>query len=334
MPARIQGLVFGLGNPQADIETISSSFVRMTKIDSNVPFLRANTENDAPWIGKGNEFISVGGVYKTNKEPNPLRMEKYGSVEATMLAWAYALGDVTGAGTYVIKPIDNNSGLEMPYFTVVSQIGEGGGSALDEAQIGCSMESVETACMYGPNLATIRTTMEIVGSGQSAIPSGVVLPTTLPENYALSSSMAIAINGIDYVSTKTALRATMGWKNNFIMPMRYFPGSGLDADGFAVGGRTFIGVRQPTLSFTAFLTKDSDEYAKLVAQTSGTAVITITFDATHYVTWTYSNVSFESRDVTQEEGIVAVMVNVAPRFDPTNGVLVVSGKCDITTLAA
>jgi hypothetical protein len=277
-PTRIQGLAFGLGSAkQTNISTISPTFNRWRKLNMDVPYLLAHTETDKDEIGKGNEFITE--VFKTNKEPANGRIDKFGSAEFTLWGWAYAMG-LTGlsSGLYTIHALDPGTTIENPYFTVVAQLGAGGGSAIDEAEIGCTVESVETQFKYGPGRASIRTTVDYVGSGISTLPSGVVLPATLSESYMLSSSMAISVNGVDYVSSKMALQGSMGWKTNAILPMRYFPGSGTDSDGFQIGGRTFYGNRVPTLTFTAFLDENSLEYAKLVAQTSGTVVLTATYD--------------------------------------------------------
>jgi hypothetical protein len=340
MPARIQGYALGLGmNKQADISTIATTFNRWRKLDLDIPTLVYGTETDKDEIGKGHEFISQ--VFPTAYDV-PGRINKYGSAEFVAWAWAYALGDVAYATSlYTIKPIDPATTLELPYWSMVAQLGEGGGSAIDEAYLGLAIEDVVTNFKYGPGRASILTDVTFVGSGRHTIPSAVTLPATLSENYMLSSSAAVSINGIDYVAgspgAKTILNGSMGWKNNLILPMRYFPGSGL-VDNAAVGGRILIGNRVPTLTFTAFLQHDSLEYTKLIAQTTGTAVITFTFDATHFVTWTYHSVSFEMVTRTQEDGIVAVTVTCAPKYDPTggppvNGVLTVTSKNALTAIA-
>jgi hypothetical protein len=329
MPARIQGLKFGLGSAkQVNISTASSTFNTFRKLNMDVPFLLAGTENDKDEIGKGNEFITQ--VFKTGKSFTG-RVEKYGSAEFTAWAWAYALGNTALAtGLYTITPLDPGTTVEMPYFSIVSQLAEGGGFAVDEAALGVCVESVETVFHYGPTRSSLRTTCDYVGSGRSTLPSGVVLPAVLAEDYMLNSSASITINGEDYVSAKTILHGSIGWKNNIILPLQYYPGSGLDSDGFAVGGRLFYGNRVPTLTFTAFLQHDSTEYAKLVAQTTGSATIKFQVDATHYVQWAFTQVAFEMVERTQEEGFVAVTVTVAPQFNVS--LLTVTSKNAITDI--
>lgn len=77
MPARVQGLAFGLGSAkQTNISTISPTFQRWRKLNMDVPYLLAGTETDKDEIGKGHEFISQ--VFKTAKSFTG-RVEKYGS---------------------------------------------------------------------------------------------------------------------------------------------------------------------------------------------------------------------------------------------------------------
>jgi hypothetical protein len=339
MPARVQGLVLGLGSAkQTSVTSISSTFNRWRKLNMDLPFLRPGTETDEDEIGKGTEFITQ--VFKTAKNTSG-RIEKYGSAEFTCWAWAYGMG-VCGlsTGLYTIHAIDPGITLEPPYFTLVAQLAEGGGSAFDEAHIGCVIQEVETAFHYGPGRASLRTTASYWGGGNSVLPSGVVVPATLSEDYMLSSSATVSINGIDYVAgtpgAKTILSGTITWQNDILTALAYFPGSGIDSDGFAIGARSFAGKRKIGFTFTALLQHDSTEYSKLVSQTSGSATISFTFDSTHYVQFFFPVVTFEMVERTQESGIVAVTITVAPHYDSTvvgglaNGVLVVTSKNAIT----
>lgn len=341
MPARIQGYKFALGSAkQANITTASTSYNCFTKLDTGIPTLAYNTETDKDEIGKGNEFISIGGVYPTYWDI-AYSMQKYGSAEWMNWSWGYALGNVgLASGLYTTRPIDPGVTLELPYFSMVSQLAEGGGAAIDELYYGMQIARVETTFKYGPGRQSLENNVDIIGTGKNLLPSAVSIPAPLAEKYMLSSSMAISINGIDYVAgspgAKTILMGTIGWDNNPIAALRYFPGSGIQSNA-AIGGRIMIGNRVPTLNFTAFLQADSTEFAKLVAQTTGSAVITFTFDATHFITFTYTSVSFSAVSRSQEEGIVAVNVTCAPQYDPTgspvHGLVTVTGKCAITDIA-
>src|SRR5678816_2440561 len=292
-PARVQALIFALGSAkQANITTASSTLIRVPKLDMGVPYLAYGTETDKDWIGKGNEFISAAGVYPTAYGFGG-SINRYGSAEFMNWAWAYALSSVNlAAGLYTSTPLDNSVGLEPYYFTIVGQLSGGGGTLFDEAYLGCAIEEVVTNFKYGPTLASVEQNCTYIGSGKNTVPSTVTVPAVLSEKYMHSSSMALTVNGVDYVSTKTMLMGSIGWKNNIIAEMGYYPGSGTQ-DSAAIMGRMLIGNRVPSFSFTALLQSDSLEFTKLIAQTTGTAVVTFTFDATHYITFTFESVSFE-----------------------------------------
>jgi hypothetical protein len=338
MPARIQGLRLGVGiNQQGglgtpSISTASTSIGLWKKLDKVLPFLDPGTETDKEWIGKGNEWISQ--VFKTAIQPRGVSIEKYGSAEWVLLSFGFGLGVCTVAGgLYTIHPLDPAITLELPYTTLVAQVSEGGGTATDVAMLGMIVDSVDLVFHYGPTLASCKCNTTFAGSGISIVPSGITLPTTpVVENFMSASSMAISVNGVDYVSTKQVLLGSISWKNNPILPLMFTPGSGLDVNGFAVGNRIFIGDRDVSLTFTAFLEASSTQYAALVAQSTGVTTVTFTHDSGDFVTFTFNVTSFEKVEQTQENGIVAVTCTMAVHNDPTvvgglaNNVCVITGK--------
>lgn len=333
MPARIQGLVLGLGKAkQANISTASASFLRFTKLNADVTATGFATENDAPEIGKGNEFISSNGVFPVSYSPQG-RFEKYAGAEFVTWACAYGLGNVVEAtGTYTLTPINVGTTLELPYFSIVEQLAEGGGSAIDNAFIGCAVEEFNFAFNYGPGRQSTKMTVGWTGSGVITTPSGVSVPALTTDHYMSGASMALTVNGVDYVGAKTVLSGSIGWKNNLMANAGFYPGSGLQ-NGAAVRGRLEVGSRQPSFQFQARLLSTSAEYAKLIAQTTGTAVLTVTFDSTHTTTFTFQSVSFETVTLGEADGIATVQVTVAPKYDATNGVLTITSKCGITGIA-
>jgi hypothetical protein len=334
MASRIQNKILGLGlAKQTDIATASLTFIRFRQLNAELAPSGLVTENDAAEIGKGDEFISSTGVYPVSW--NPLaRIDKYSSAEFMCWAFAYALGGVTEVtGTYTIKPIDVCAhGLELPYFSVAEQVCETGGMALDNAFLGCAIEDVTWDFNYGPGRQSGRVTVNWVGSGRMTTPSGVTIPAAVAEHYMLSASMTLTINGTDYIAAKTMLSGQIAWKNNLLVGPGFYPGSGVQ-NGAAVRGRIEIGARASTLTFTARLLKNSDEYAKLIAATTGTAVITATFDATHTITFDYPSVQYETVVNGEQDGIVSVTVTVATKSDPTNGVITITAQCGITGIA-
>jgi hypothetical protein len=334
MASRIQNKITGMGlDAQADITTPSATFLRFRQLNAELAPSGFLTENDAAEIGKGNEFISSTGVYPVSW--NPLaRVDKYSSAEFMTWAFAFALGKVVEAtGTYTITPIDPCAdGLELPYFTVVEQVCESGGMALDNAFIGCAVEDVTYDFNYGPGRQSGRVTMNWVGSGKMATPSAIVVPAAVAEHYMLSASMQININGTDYITAKTILSGQIGWKNNLLLGPGFYPGSGVQ-NGAAIRGRIEIGPRASTFTFTARLLKNSVEYSNLITAKTGTATVTATFDATHTITFDYPSVQYETVVNGEQDGIVSVTVTVATKDDPTNGVITITAQCGITGIA-
>jgi len=331
MPTRIQNLSMGLGKAkQADIATASASYLKFRKLNMEVGTPQHHTETDEDEVGKGHEFITQ--QFNVAKD-YAARLDKYGSAEFCTWAMAYGLGNVSEvAGLYTLTPIDATSTLELPYFSVVDQVTEGGGSALDYLYYGCAIDSLNFAFNYGPGRQSTRMTCDYVGSGKYLTPSAVSLPAVQTESYMLSQSMALTINGVNYVSAKTILSGNFGWSNALNRNAGYFPGSGTQ-DNAAIRGRLEIGKRVPTFQFTARLLSSSSEYSKLIAGTTGTAVLTVTFDATHTMTITLQKMSFRAVENGETDGILSVTVTGAPQYDSVNGVVTVTSKCGVTGIA-
>lgn len=333
---RIQFLLEGVGlAKQANISTPSGSYIRFTRVNTDLKTPQYNTENDAKEIGKGNEFISPGGVFPTFWDMSNTRMEKYGSSEFVIWAWAYGLGNVAeAAGLYTLKPLDPLSGLELPYFSVVAQLAEGGGQAIDEVFVGCNVSSIDLQVSYGAGRATVRQSVDLIGSGNVTFPSGVVLPAVQQDHYMLAQSLALTVNGVDLVAASKALRMNIGWKNNHLKDLRFRPGGGIVSNA-AVGNWIPIGERDLTLSYEALLEHDSPELPALIAQSTGATTATLTYDSGHTVTWDFPNTSYQGPyERGNIEGLATVKATLAARNDPsTNIPLTVTGKCGITGIA-
>jgi hypothetical protein len=335
MASRIQGKTLCVGkNKQSNISTISSTFLTFTQLNAEVADPNFRTENDAKWIGKGHEFATQ--VFAVSFDP-AAQIEQYGSTEWTVWGWAYGLGNVVVVGSgapyaYTITPLNQATTLELPYTSIVEQIPEGGGKSVDNAYIGCQVEEVMNEIKYGAGLATHTCKVSWVGSGLLTSPSAVTPPANTVLHEQLSGSVTATINGTDYVGNKNLLSISMGWKNNIKTEFGLYPGSGVQ-NGAAVRGRMFIGDRVPTLTFRALLVHNSPEYAALVAQTTGTAVITIQYDANDSVTWTWEQISYEVVKNGQEGGLVDVTVTVTPQYSASNGVLTVTANCAIGAIA-
>jgi hypothetical protein len=335
MPARVQQLILGLGKAkQASISTPSASFLRFKKLDTDLTTPKPIFENDAAEIGKGHEFITQ--TFPSHYDVAN-RIEKYASAEFVTWAAAFGLGNVAQVGgaapyTYTITPIDPGTTLELPYFSVVEQVPEGGGSAIDNLLIGCAVEDFTYQFNYGPGRTSSKMTVNWAGSGLLTTPSGIVVPALTVENNMLAASMSLTVNGVDYVATKRILSGSIGWKNNLILNAGFFPGSGLQ-NGLQVRGRMEIGARVPSFQFAARLLAGSPEYNSLVNQTTGTATLSVQHDANNSVAFTFPQLAFQVVENTEADGIVTVTVTGAPEYNTTNGVLSVVTMCGIAGIA-
>ena len=335
MAARVQQLILGLGSgKQASISAAASTFLRFKKLDTSLTTPKPVFENDAAEIGKGHEFITQ--TFPSHYDVGN-RIEKYASAEFLTWAVGYALGNVAQTGsnapyTYTITPLNPGTTLELPYFSLVEQVAEGGGNAIDNLHVGCAIEDFTYQFNYGPGRASSKMTVNWVGSGLLTTPSGITVPALTTENNMLAASMALTINGVDYVATKRILSGSIGWKNNLLLNAGFFPGSGLQ-NGLQVRGRMEVGARVPSFQFTARLLSGSPEYATLVNQTTGTATLSVQHDAGNSVAFTFQQMAFQMAENTEADGIVAVTVTGAPQYNATNGVLSVVTKCGLTGIA-
>jgi len=336
MPARVQQLVLGLGNnKQTAIGTAGATFLRFKKLDTTITTPKPVFENDAAEIGKGHEFITQ--TFPSHYDVAN-RLEKYASAEFTTWACAYGLGNVAVTGssapyTYTITPIDPGTTLELPYFSLVEQVPEGGGKAVDNLYVGCAIEDWTYQFNYGPGRASSKMTVNWVGTGQLTTPSGITVPALTTENNMLAASMSLSVNGVDYVATKRILSGSIGWKNNLLLNAGFYPGSGLQ-NGLQIRGRMEIGARVPTFQFTARLLSGSTEYNTLVAQTTGTATLSVNHDAGNSVSFSFPKMAFQVVENAEADGIVAVTVTGAPQYDTVSStVMSVTTKCGIGTIA-
>src|SRR3974377_769258 len=134
----------------------------------------------------------------------------------------------------------------------------------------------------GPGRANSKISVQFAGSGKMTEPSAITMPAATAEKLLPSASLTLTINGVDYVTNKNIVSLETSWKNNIRMDQGFYPGSGFQSAGDppsgAIRGRMEFGNRQGSLKFTARFDNASTELTKLKAQTTSTAVITLTFD--------------------------------------------------------
>ncbi|MBS1877715.1 MAG: hypothetical protein JSU00_31175 [Acidobacteria bacterium] len=337
---RLQEILIGFGKgKQTDIATANlvASVWQLKKLNAQLANPKLNTENDAEEYGKGHEFPTQ--TFKTSWDVSG-SLEKYLSAEIGSWAMAFGLGKVVKSGTtpnftYTCTPLfpANGDAAELPYFSFIEQIRPGAGVVLDRMAVGCAVEGWTITIGSGPGRANSKITVEFVGSGKLTEPSGIALPAATLEKLLPSASLALSINGTDYVTNKNIVSLETSWKNNIRLDAGFFPGSGFqtagDAATGAIRGRLEFGNRQGGLKFTARFDNTSTELTKLKAQTTGTATITLTFDANNSLAITWQKVSFATAEVGETDQVVTVAVEATPLYDSTNGIVSAVAKCGV-----
>lgn len=338
--ARLQEVLIGFGKgKQADIETanLTGSVWQLKKLNAQLANPKLNTENDAEEYGKGHEFPTQ--TFKTSWDVGGT-LEKYLSAEIAAWAMAFGLGKVVKSGatpnfTYTCTPLfpANGDAAELPYFSFIEQIRPGAGAVIDRMAVGCVVEGWSITIGSGPGRANSKISVEFGGSGRLTQPSGITLPAATVEKLLPSASLALSVNGEDYVTNKNIVSLETSWKNNIRMDAGFFPGSGFQASGDAssgaIRGRMEFGNRQGGLKFTARFDNSSTELTKLQAQTTGTATITLTFDANNSLAITWHKVAFSTAEVGETDQFVTVAVECTPIYDSTNGIVSAVAKCNV-----
>jgi hypothetical protein len=340
----MQEILIALGkNKQSAIGTANTAaeMIRFGKLNASTANPKLNTENDADEYGKGHEWATQN--FNTSWDVGG-SLEKYASAEFAAWAFAYGLGKVVESGTtpnfvYTCTPLIPSSGddVELPMFSVVEQIRPGASAVLDRMAVGCAIESVQLAIGHGPGRENSKLTVEYVGSGLLTEPSTITIPAATAEKLLPSSSLALTINGVDYVTSKNILSLETGWKNNLMLDYGFYPGSGFQTSGTAtsgaIRGRMLFGKREGNLKFTAFYEYGSTELALLKAQTTGTAVIGLTYDTNNSLTLTWQQIAFSVAEVGETDGFVTVSVECTPQYHSTNGLVTAVVECGLTGIA-
>jgi hypothetical protein len=332
-------IAFGKGK-QTDIATAqgAAALWRFSKLNGALANPRLATENDADEYGKGHEFPTQ--TFKTSWDVGGT-LEKYLSAEIAAWAMCFGLGKPVKSGsnpnfTYTVTPLFPANGdlAELPYFSFVEQIRPGAGVVLDRQAVGCAVESWQISIESGPGRANSKISVEFVGSGKvidSA--TGITMPAAQTEKLLPAASLTLSINGVDYVTNKNIVSLETGWKNNIRMDSGFFPGSGFQSAGDgasgAIRGRLEFGNRQGNLRFVARFENGSTEYTKLKAQTTGTAVINLQFDANNSLQITWQKVSFSAVEIAETDQILTVAVDCLPMYDTSNGVIQAVAKCNV-----
>ena len=225
----------------------------------------------------------------------------------------------------------------MPYFSFVEQIRPGAGSVIDRLMPGCAVEGWTISIGSGPGRANSKITVEFARQRASSrsLPR-ITMPAATVEKLLPSASLTLTINGVDYVTSKNIVSLETSWKNNIRMDAGFYPGSGFqtpgDATTGAIRGRLEFGNRAGALKFVARFDHNSTELTLLKAQTTGTAVIHLQFDANNSLDITWQKVAFATAEVGETDQIVTVAVECTPIYDTTNGIITAVAKCNVDAI--
>jgi len=329
---------------QSDLQTAAGAgnYWSLTKTNPSLAEITLATETDAADIGKGHEFAE--NQYLTNWDVR-IPFEKFCSSEILAWLFAFGLGSVTpstpasGAYKYLCTPTNPvDDGIELPAFTYVEAIRQGGSALFDRASVGCLINSFGLSLASGPGRANCRVTAEFVGCGENASPSGVSIPDTTTEHFLNAASAGITILGSDYVTLKRIVSLDLGWNNNIRLPQGFYPGSGT-SQGAAVRGRMEHGDREASLSFVVRMESTSDELAKLLAQTEGTAAITlqgnlITGSTYNSAVMTFHSVRISSAVIGDDSGIVTIQCQCQPFYTDSDGIVTFEATTQTANIGA
>ena len=339
-PANVRETKIAFGFvPQADLATENTppQIWSVTKTNTALGVVTPTTETDANDIGKGDEFPTQ--VFPTSID-TAVTIEKFCSSE--FLAWLFcfttgkASKAAAGTGsTYTAVPSDPAVAcINLPAFTYAEQIRTPPDSVIDRAMIGMVISDWTLTMESGPGRANCRVSVNCVGTGKTAAPSGITpWPPVEAEHFLNAASAAISILGQDYVMTASFISLELRWANNVRLPSGLYPGSGVQ-NGYAIRGRMEYGTRECSLRFVARALKGSPEYTMLMTPppaNEGPVTVSVTGatigggPSTHNFTVSFPRAVFTAVVNGDADGIVTVDCTVTP-LKPATG--------DYVTLAA
>lgn len=343
-PANSREIKTGVGFIEQDDLTTANTAAEIWSFPTTntAPFtVNPITEDDSADYGKGDEFPTQ--VFPVNMDITG-RLEAMISSQSAAWAFVFGLGDVTHTGdTYTCKPTDPAVAcIDLPPFTAVEQIRPGGTPPfLDRAMVGTVITGFTINLESGPGRNNARIGIDMAGTGKLVNPSAIVLPATTIVDYLNASSATININGIDYVAEKSFINAEITWTVNPRLDSGYYPGSGVDANGYALRGRMEYAQRAAGLTFVARASPGSPEFNNLVNRTEGSALITLTGatigagPAKHGISINFPRTMISAATNGDADGLVTVNVSVRPLKHATLGYAIFSAtttKADIALL--
>lgn len=321
----------GTPNPQAD-------FLRFTKTNAALATTTIVNEDDGQDMGKGDEFPQT--LYPSHLD-FAVPIEAFMTSELVAWAAAFGLGNVVKSGTtpnfiYTITPsVPLTAGIDLPTFTYAEAIRPGAAPVLHDLKApGCVVNDFQIQLQSGPGRESSKISVGIVGTGRYTEPSALdfgvmsLMSTPLPAYGA-----SITIQGVDYTTSGRIISLNFGWNNNVRLDSGFFPGSGKQMN-HQIRGRMEHGDRAGSLDFVARIAAGNAERAALSALTTGTAAITIPYNASNEVTITCHKVAFREVTLGDTDGIVHIAGTMSVMKHSTNGVVTIVAKCNVDDIGA
>lgn len=333
-PGLEQEVAFAFGkNKQSDLVTgnVEAGLVRWNAI-TKTPFRPDYTnEDDSEEAGNDDEFAQTLFPVSANLSAS---FEAY--LTSLKMAWAvtFGMGAVakTGAGPYVYTatPLDRaTDGCELNSFSILQSVQSG--AILDELLIGNVLDSFEVALQSGPGRASSQITLGIVGTGIVDSSTEPDMPAKTTEFELSAASLAMTALGNNLVTLKRINSLNWGFRNNISEERKFYPGSGVDSNGFALAGRMQPGKREAFLNFNVDFdsTASAEELADHLAQATGTVVIGQTYSANEKYVATFQKVGYRNIQVQSNGGFLNLQCDCVVLRHPSNGVLSVAATTAI-----
>jgi hypothetical protein len=255
--------------------TATNSFWLLAEYGGNAPNFNINTEDDTAAIGRGTHFATNNYVVS---QTSAYSLRVLGSSQMLAFAAVFGLGKsvkttpASGAFQYVATPLNPcTDSLQLPACSVVSQAC----TAIDELLPGMCVGGFSLSVTNTPSRQGVQLSVDLIGTGARTLPSAVTLPSSvLNEKILTSGGLTFTFLGVTYTAGDRNFESLeFSWNNN---AEPGYVGGGLDAtSGAAIAGRIFQNKPTLSLSFTILVEAGGTEEAKLMAQTEGTATITL-----------------------------------------------------------
>ena len=308
----------------------------------NVPFPQLNEEDDGPFFGKGDEWV-------TQLFPTSIDMPWEWPFHLTSQNWAqviaFALHNITpstpaaGAFQYICSPmIPPLHGVNLPCTTLIADVRAGtAGEIIDQALVGVVCAGFTLRIKRGPGLQNTELTSRWVGCGKFVENSGIAVPEIFSEvRLGAGSSTSLLINGVDYLANERIVEVEFTYENNPALEGGYFPGSGQQSNR-DLRGRMRYGTRTMSMMFTAELENGSSELTQILNGVEGSTILQvdgpiISGAVPHRAKIELPRTRLQNIETVEADGFTAARCKVAVMKHPSLGPAIftaITDKADI-----